>query len=80
MALENYTNEQASALMEETRRIMEEAEATGEDPEDKLREVVERAVREGIVWGGAAPALEEGQDAQDGEGAREESEAKRRRE
>jgi hypothetical protein len=31
---------------------MEEAERTGEDPDEKLRQVVERAVRQGIAWGG----------------------------
>jgi hypothetical protein len=32
---------------------MEESERDGTDPDDRLREVVERAVREGFNFGGA---------------------------
>lgn len=32
---------------------MQEAEATGENPDEKLREVVERAVRDGLTWTGS---------------------------
>ena len=39
--------------MLEAQRIMEEAQRTGEDPEGRLREVVEEAVRRGFSLGGA---------------------------
>lgn len=39
-------------LMLETQRIMEEAERTGESPDEKLREVLERAIRGGMALGG----------------------------
>lgn len=47
-----YTSSQADALIEETQRVMAEAAARGEDPEAALREIVERAVREGLDFGG----------------------------
>jgi len=46
--------------MLETQRIMEEAERTGENPDEKLREVVERAIREGMAWGGNGNEAVEG--------------------
>jgi hypothetical protein len=51
--------------LEETKRIMEESERDGTDPDDRLREVVERAVREGFNFGGQlgdAVAGETGED------------------
>ena len=64
-ALESYTSTQTSALMEESQRIIAQAEAEGVDPDDRLREMVERAVRQGVSFGqaqGAVEADEEGQD------------------
>jgi hypothetical protein len=58
--VDNYAEEQASTLMLETQRIMEEAERTGENPDEKLREVVERAIREGMAWGGNGNEAVEG--------------------
>lgn len=52
LAVDNYAQEQASTLMAETQLIMEEAERTGENPDEKLREVVERAIRGGVALGG----------------------------
>jgi hypothetical protein len=52
LAVDNYANEQTTVLMEETRRIMEESERDGTDPDERLREVVEKAVREGFTFGG----------------------------
>lgn len=52
LAVDNYTSQQTTDLMEETRRIMEAAERDGTDPDERLREVVERAVRQGFSFGG----------------------------
>lgn len=60
LAVDNYAQEQASSLMVEAQRIMEEAERTGEDPDAKLREVVERAIRQGMAWGGGGQEAVEG--------------------
>jgi len=51
--VDNYASQQTSTLLQETQRIMQEAEATGENPDEKLREVVERAVRDGLTWTGS---------------------------
>ena len=51
--MDQFANLQTSVLLEETQRIMQEAEEKGEEPDERLREVVERAVREGLVWGQA---------------------------
>lgn len=53
LAVDNYTSTQTTNLLEETKRIMEESERDGTDPDERLREVVERAVREGFNFGGA---------------------------
>ena len=52
LAVENYTSTQTTNLLEETKRIMEQSERDGTDPDEILREVVERAVREGFNFGG----------------------------
>ena len=52
LAVENYTSTQTTNLLEETKRIMEQSERDGTDPDERLREVVERAVREGFNFGG----------------------------
>jgi len=51
--MDNFASQQTSSLLQETQRIMQEAEVTGENPDEKLREVVERAVRDGLSWTGA---------------------------
>lgn len=68
LAIDNYAQDQASSLLQETQRIMREAEQTGENPDEKLREVVERAVREGMAWGGenGADGAADGQGTVDG--------------
>ncbi|OCF45446.1 ankyrin repeat-containing protein [Kwoniella heveanensis CBS 569] len=76
LALDNFTSSQSSALMEEAQRIMEECARTGEDPDERLREVVERAVGAGLAFGrGAVQQEEEG-----GEGVIEGDDSKRARE
>lgn len=52
LAVDEYTSQQTSSLLEDTKRIMEEAERDGTDPDERLREVVERAVRQGFSFGG----------------------------
>lgn len=54
---------EADELMLEAQQIMEEAQRTGEDPEGRLRGVVEEAVRRGL---GAAGAGENGGEGEDG--------------
>lgn len=66
LAMDNYAQNQASSLLEETQRIMRQAEETGENPDEKLREVVERAVREGMAWGGSGDGPDAGQGTVDG--------------
>ncbi len=39
-------------LLSETQRIMEESQRDGTNPDERLREVVERSVRDGIEFGG----------------------------
>lgn len=46
--------------MDEAQRIMAEAQRTGEDPDGRLREVVEEAVRRGLVLGQSAGEDEDG--------------------
>lgn len=52
LAVDEYANRQTSSLLTETRRIMEESQRDGTDPDERLREVVERAVRDGFSFGG----------------------------
>lgn len=52
LAVDNYTSAQTSDLLAQTRVIMEQCERDGTDPDERLREVVERAVREGFNFGG----------------------------
>jgi len=59
LAVDNYTSTQTTNLLEETKRIMEESERDGTDPDERLREVVERAVREGFNFGGALGGVAE---------------------
>lgn len=65
LALDNYTATQTAALLEEAQRIMEECARDGVEPDERLREVVERAVRDGLAFGreageDEAPAAAEG--------------------
>ncbi|WVQ98695.1 hypothetical protein IAU59_005826 [Kwoniella sp. CBS 9459] len=78
LALDNFTSEQSSALMEEAQRIMEECARTGEDPDERLREVVERAVGAGLAFGRGA--AEVGENGEGGGGAVLGDESKRARE
>ncbi|RSH91946.1 hypothetical protein EHS25_009316 [Saitozyma podzolica] len=59
-----FTSTQTSSLLEESRRIMLQSQADGVDPEERLREVVERAVREGLSYGQMGSRGPEGEDAQ----------------
>jgi hypothetical protein len=52
LAVDQYTSQQTTDLLAETRVIMEQCERDGTDPDERLREVVERAVREGFNFGG----------------------------
>jgi hypothetical protein len=73
LAVDSFTSQQTSNLLAETQRIMLESEQSGANPDERLREVVERAVREGFNFGGA---LGDGADASaqqggvDGEGVK----------
>ncbi|KAL1409711.1 hypothetical protein Q8F55_003707 [Vanrija albida] len=51
-AVDQYASRQTDDLLAETQRIMEESERDGVDPEERLREVVGRAVRQGFNFGG----------------------------
>ncbi|ORY33797.1 ankyrin repeat-containing domain protein [Naematelia encephala] len=51
-ALDALASSRANTLLQESQRIMEQAQRTGIDPDDQLRQLVERAVREGILVGG----------------------------
>lgn len=51
-AVDTFASQQTSNLMEEARAIIEQAERDGVDPDERLREVVQRAVREGFQYGG----------------------------
>ncbi|KIR96866.1 ankyrin repeat-containing protein [Cryptococcus deuterogattii 2001/935-1] len=51
LALDNYTATQTAALLQEAQRIMEECARDGVEPDERLREVVERAVRDGLAFG-----------------------------
>lgn len=51
LALDNYTSTQTVALLQEAQRIMEECARDGVEPDERLREVVERAVRDGLAFG-----------------------------
>ncbi|TYJ57199.1 hypothetical protein B9479_002114 [Cryptococcus floricola] len=67
LALDNFTATQTSALMEEAQRIMEQCAAEGVEPDERLREVVERAVRDGMAFGQATGEGEEGEVASQGD-------------
>ncbi|WWD15899.1 hypothetical protein CI109_100323 [Kwoniella shandongensis] len=51
LALDNYTTAQTSYLLAEAQSILEQSALDGSDPDERLREVVERAVREGLQFG-----------------------------
>lgn len=59
LALDNYTSTQTVALLQEAQRIMEECARDGVEPDERLREVVERAVRDGLAFGREAAEDEE---------------------
>jgi hypothetical protein len=65
--------------MEETRRIMEESERDGTNPDERLREVVERAVRDGYAFGGQVGDEVSGHVNGNGAGSPTEDERKRSR-
>ena len=61
-AVDSYTSNQTSELIEESQRIMAEAERDGVDPDERLKELVERAVREGVAFGAAAHGAQPDED------------------
>lgn len=61
-AQEQASEALTSSLMNSVQDIMERAQREGRDPDAELREVVSRAVIQGVVTG-----YDMGQDAQDGE-------------
>ena len=66
LAIENYADLQTSHLLAEAQQLMAQAAERGEEvDENALREVVERAVRDGIAWSGgdAAAEAEQGEDS-----------------
>jgi pyruvate-formate lyase-activating enzyme len=59
LAIENYADLQTSHLLAEAQQLMAQAAERGEEvDENALREVVERAVRDGIAWSGGDAAAE----------------------
>ncbi|WVO12854.1 hypothetical protein L204_100462 [Cryptococcus depauperatus] len=58
-ALDNYTTTQSAALMEEAQKIMEQCAQEGVEPDDRLREVLERAIQDGQLVFGQRPESEE---------------------
>jgi hypothetical protein len=68
MAVDAYASQQSSNLVEDARAIIEQAERDGVDPDERLREIVQRAVRDGFLFGGAA--AEAGDAAPDAESKR----------
>ncbi|WVQ70104.1 uncharacterized protein L199_008329 [Kwoniella botswanensis] len=71
LALENFTSEQSEQLMQEAQRIMEHCAETGEDPDEKLRELVEGMVKSGLDFAKNAKSQVEGGDVDgDGEGSK----------
>ncbi|WRT67123.1 uncharacterized protein IL334_004089 [Kwoniella shivajii] len=56
LALENFTSTQSDALMIEAQKIMEQCAITGEDPDEKLRQVVEKAIKDGLSFAQASGA------------------------
>ncbi|OCF54146.1 hypothetical protein L486_08342 [Kwoniella mangroviensis CBS 10435] len=71
LALENFTSEQSDQLMQEAQRIMEQCAETGEDPDEKLRELVEGIVKSGLDFAKNAKSQVEGGDGEvDGEGSK----------
>ncbi|WWD01415.1 hypothetical protein V866_008359 [Kwoniella sp. B9012] len=71
LALENFTSEQSEQLMSEAQRIMEQCAETGEDPDERLRELVEGIVKSGLDFAKNAKSQVEGGDVDgDGEGSK----------
>lgn len=68
LAVENYTSTQTANLIAQSQAIMAEAERTGEDPDERLREVVQQAVRDGFTFGGGLGGQNGGTE-QDGDGS-----------
>lgn len=52
-AVDAFASQQTQELLARTQAIMEQAEKDGTNPDERLREVVERAVREGFQFGAA---------------------------
>lgn len=75
LAIDTFTNDQTNALMEDARRVMEQAERDGTDPEEALKELVQKAVEQGLSFAGDAGAA-----AGSGAGAEDGSAGKRLRE
>ncbi|WVW83111.1 hypothetical protein I302_105129 [Kwoniella bestiolae CBS 10118] len=67
LALENFTSSQSEQLMAQAQRIMAECAERGEDPDEKLRELVEGVVKSGLDFARAAQDQVEGAEV-DGEG------------
>ncbi|WWC61138.1 uncharacterized protein I303_103717 [Kwoniella dejecticola CBS 10117] len=51
MALENFTTEQSEYMMREAEKIMRACAETGEEPDEKLKELVEGIVKDGLNFG-----------------------------
>ncbi|KAK4688657.1 hypothetical protein P7C73_g1461, partial [Tremellales sp. Uapishka_1] len=60
LAVDNYASEQTAALLQQTKEIMEAAERDGVSPDAQLRQVVERAVRDGLTFGGELGGQDQG--------------------
>jgi hypothetical protein len=52
LAIDRIAGQQTDDLLADARAIMEQAERDGVDPDERLREILQRAVREGFRVGG----------------------------
>ncbi|WWC90048.1 uncharacterized protein L201_004980 [Kwoniella dendrophila CBS 6074] len=56
LALENFTEEQSNYLMAESEKIMKECHEKGEQPDEKLQELVENIIKNGLNFAKNAQA------------------------
>lgn len=57
-AMETYTSRQTNDLLAQAQEIMAQAERDGVDPDERLREVVGQAIRDGFAFGANSQAEE----------------------
>lgn len=74
VVLDQIANAQTSNLIADAQRIMAEAERDGTDPDERLRQIVEQAVRQGLNLGGLVGQ----QSRQEADGQPEEEDGRKR--